>query len=51
MKKAVLSIVLLLVVSLLFSTTGESQKCPPRVVSPETGITFVLILPGRFQIG
>jgi formylglycine-generating enzyme required for sulfatase activity len=52
MKKAVLSVVLLLGVSLLFSTPVESQKNPrARVVVPETGITFVLISPGRFQMG
>jgi len=52
MKKAVLSIVLLIGVSLLFSAKVNSQKNPAaRVFVPETGIAFVLISPGRFQMG
>jgi len=52
MKKAVLSIVLLIGVALLFSAKVNSQKSlPARVFVPETGITFVLISPGRFQMG
>ncbi|HKG60010.1 MAG TPA: SUMF1/EgtB/PvdO family nonheme iron enzyme [Pyrinomonadaceae bacterium] len=52
MKKAVLSIVVLIGVVLLFSPPVESQKtAAPRVFVPETGITFLLISPGRFQMG
>lgn len=52
MKKAVLTIVLLMGVSVVFSTRVESQrKLPARIVVPETGITFLLISPGRFQMG
>lgn len=53
MKKAVLSILVLIGVSLLFSTHVESQKnLAPRIFIPESGgISFVLISPGRFQMG
>ena len=52
MKKGLLTILVLIGVSLLFSPRVESQKNPAaRVFARESGITFVLISPGRFQMG
>lgn len=52
MLKAALSVLVLIGIALPFSPRVESQKnLGPRIYLPDSGVSLVLISPGRFQMG